>query len=113
MPAEIRAMAFTDARAILSYWHHSPPENEMLALLAQCYTTWRPTGTAAMTREEHQRSLEQRWASGAMNAKQIFESMGGNKNKSVAVSIAPDGGAVTVSQVAQQAAGIGPFPGAH
>lgn len=64
--------------------------NETLALLARVYTTWEPTGKE-MTEEEraaaHQASLEARWKAGAMNAKQLFEAMGGAK----AVALRMDG----------------------
>ena len=71
-------MRISDARAIGELWVNAPPEAEMLALLAQVYTTWKPGGAREMTAAEHQASLEARWRSGAaMNAKQLFEAMGG------------------------------------
>lgn len=73
-------MRMSDARAITELWREAPPESEMLALLAAVYTTWRPGGKE-LTEEEaiaaHRRSLEERWKSGAMNAKQFFEATGG------------------------------------
>lgn len=95
-------MTFRQVRGFLEYWEQSPPEHESLATLVQAYTTWRPGGNRPMTPEEHQRSLEHRWAAGAMNAKQILESVGGG-NKSIAVRI--DG---TVESVAAPS-----FPGVH
>ena len=72
-------MTFRQARDLFTYWQESPPENEILAMLAKVYTTWRPgpplTEEQAMV--EHRKSLELRWKAGAMNPKQIFESMGG------------------------------------
>lgn len=75
-------MTLPQAIALFEYWEECPPENEMLATLAQVYTTWKPSTRSNMTeeqlREEHQKSLEARWKAGAMNVKQLFESMGGN-----------------------------------
>ena len=101
LPSVVREMTFRQVRGFFEYWEEWPPENETLAILAQSFTTWRPGGNRPITPEEHQRSLEQRWASGAMNAKQILESMGGGK-KSVAVRV--DGSI-------EAAAGIDSFPG--
>lgn len=67
-------MTLPEALELLEYWRDSPPENEMLQMLAQVYTTWRPQ---AMTAGDHQRSLEERWRAGAMNAKQLVEAFGG------------------------------------
>ncbi|MGC8518465.1 MAG: hypothetical protein ACP5P4_08035 [Steroidobacteraceae bacterium] len=73
-------MRMSDALAITKFWLQSPPEGEMLALLASVYTSWRPGGQE-LTEEEaiaaHRRSLEERWKGGAMNAKQFFEATGG------------------------------------
>lgn len=82
---------------LFEYWSRSPPEHEMMALLAQVYTTWRPD-RAPMTEAEHRRSLEARWKAGAMNPKQLFEAWGGQ-----AAVIDPSKGLVLP--------GIGPFPG--
>lgn len=68
-------MTLSHAREILDFWQEYPPENEMLCLLAQVYTTWKPKGE--MTAQDHQRSLEARWAAGAMNPQQILAAMGG------------------------------------
>lgn len=35
-------MPFPHAIQQLRYWESFPPENETLAMLAQCFTTWRP-----------------------------------------------------------------------
>lgn len=94
-------MRMRDARALSEFWQDCPPENEMLALLAQVYTTWRPVHARQMTAEDHQKSLEARWAAGAMNAKQLFETMGGAS----AVAVRSDG---TVAS----AQSLGTFPGA-
>jgi hypothetical protein len=75
-------MTVPDAFEILGYWKTSPPEHEMLAMFAQIYTTWTPGGEP-MTEEEarvkHQRSLEQRWAAGAMSAKDLVGSLGAER----------------------------------
>lgn len=75
-------MRISDAREITNQWADAPPEAEMLALFAQVYTTWKPNSALPKTQEEadaqHMASLEARWKSGnAMNAKQLFEAMGG------------------------------------
>jgi len=97
-------MTFRDARAIFRYWLEAPPENEMLAILASAQIGWK--SSKPMTDEErteaHRESLEVRWRAGAMNAKQIFEAMGGAK----AVSMRMDG---TLEPAAQ----IESFPGMH
>jgi len=82
LPDEVRRMRFRDARRILDYWRDAPPESEMLAFLAQCYTTWEPASRREMTEQEviaeHRASLERRWKSGqALNPKQLLEAMGG------------------------------------
>jgi len=92
-------MGWSEARALVQYWRSSPPEHELLALFARVYTTWDPAA-AKMT---HQETLEARWAAGAMNAKQIFEAMGGRLSTN----------ATTGAQiVGADLPGIGPFPGA-
>ena len=78
-------MTFREARAITDFWKDFPPESEMLALLARIYTTWRPMSAEVKTPEDHQRSLEERWSSGAMNVKQLFELMGGKQSVSVRI----------------------------
>lgn len=82
-------MTLIDAQELFQYWLDFPPENEMLALFARVYTTWEPKGRP-MTDEDraqsHQESLEQRWKAGAMNAKQLFESMGGKSAVSIDMS---------------------------
>ena len=70
-------MRWRDARALFDYWREWPPEGEMLVLLAQVYTTWRPEADKPATPEDHMRSLEARWKAGAMNAKQLVAAMGG------------------------------------
>ena len=69
-------MTLSQARKILKYWDISPPEHEILALLARAYTNWEPSAHPR-TPEEHQASLEARWKAGAMNAKQLLEATGG------------------------------------
>ena len=93
-------MPFPHALLILEHWRETPPENEMLAMLATVFTTWRPK-RAPMTPEEHMRDLERRWASGeAMSPKQLFEATGGHLGL---------GGRGT--DTGPDMDGIGPFPG--
>jgi hypothetical protein len=87
---------------LFEYWQNAPPDNEMLAMLAAAFTTWRPN-TKPMTDEEHQASLEARWKAGAMNVKQMYEMMGGVLSQGVSQ------GDVTPMTGAQMP-GIGPFP---
>lgn len=73
-------MPLRDAIALLSYWDISPPEHELMSLFARIYTTWTPGGKAKTEEEarvEHQKSLEERWAAGAMSAKDLVGTMGG------------------------------------
>jgi hypothetical protein len=103
-------MPFRDVRHILEYWMERPPEHEMLITLAIQHFGWRPP-TKPLTEAEviaaHRKSLEQRWAAGAMNPKQLYEAMGGRP-------MTTDG---TVAEGAafdfNNPPGIGPFPGAH
>lgn len=87
------------------YWGSYPPEHESLALLLSIYTTWEPANaqpkTEAEAQAKHRASLEARWKAGAMNAKQMFESMGGVI------------GGQANSLLGANPPGIGPFPGAH
>lgn len=100
-------MPFRHAREILTYWQSFPPENEMLVVLAQVYTTWRPQNVQPMTEEEHRQSLERRWGSGqAMSPKQMLEAFGGGN-----VSIGRDG--VFRGADGRQLPGSHPFPGMH
>ena len=92
-------MTLSQARRIFAYWDISPPEHEMLALLARAYTTWEPANAREMTPEQHQASLEARWKAGAMNVKQLLEATGGG------LRLGPD------SPVVNDMGGIGPFPG--
>jgi hypothetical protein len=67
-------MPFRHALEVIAYWNDFPPEHEMLAMFAQCYTTWKPGGkpmTEEESRVEHAKSLKQRWAAGAMSAKDL------------------------------------------
>jgi hypothetical protein len=105
-------MTYRDARMLFDFWQDSPPENEMLVMFARIYTTWKPKNFKELTPEEqqdaHRKSLEERWAAGAMNPKQMFEAMGG------AVSLTPNGYSQTGARItAANMPGIGPFPGAH
>ena len=61
---------------LFDYWKSNPPDHEILAMLARVYTTWQPE-SRPMSEAEQRASLEARWKAGAMNAKQIFEAMGG------------------------------------
>lgn len=100
-------MTLSQAKKIFSYWDESPPEHEILAILARAQTNWEPKSSREMTEEErqiaHRASLEARWKSGsAMNIKQMFEATGGR------LAVGPGGGTGPVNM-----GGIGPFPGAH
>lgn len=97
-------MPFRDARLLFKYWKDVPPENEMLTFFARIYTSWKPETERVPPEDEHRKSLEQRWAAGAMNPKQMFDAFGG------AISLnAMPGQKLTGAQLP----GIGPFPGAH
>jgi hypothetical protein len=102
LPSEILdQMTFSEANELFGYWQDSPPEHDLVAMLARVYTTWGKS-TRPMTEAEHRASLEARWNSGAaMNPKQIFEAMGGKMRPGAVVS--SDG----------VMPGIGRFPGAH
>ena len=97
-------MRLSDARAIAELWKEAPPEAEMLAILAQVYTSWRPGGkelTEAEQQRRHRASLEARWNAGsAMNVKQLFEAMNG-----------AGGMAMRSDGTLQQAEAIRDFPG--
>lgn len=95
-------MTPADARALLEHWQECPPENEMLAILARVYTTWRPAAAKPQTVAEHRASLEARWNNGAMNAEQLFKATGGALSL-VAGAVAPRTGV--------KMPGIGDFPG--
>lgn len=73
-------MRRSEARSITDYWKECPPENEMLALLAQVYTTWRPSSILNMTEEErmveHRKSLQRRWDAGALSAQDLVRGGG-------------------------------------
>ena len=75
----------------------------MLAMLASVYTTWKPNAEKLSPEEAHRRSLEERWKSGAMSVKQMFESLGG------VISFDNRGGPQLTGA---DLPGIGPFPGA-
>lgn len=97
---------------LFEYWNDFPPEHEFLAMFARVYTTWKPKNFKELTPEQqqdaHRKSLEERWAAGAMNPRQMFEAMGG------AVSLTPNGYSPTGASItAANMPGIGPFPGAH
>ncbi len=68
-------MTLPQAFQLFEYWDDHPPEHEALAIALRVYTTW-GKDTKPLTREEHQKSLEQRWAAGAMNPKEMFELFG-------------------------------------
>jgi hypothetical protein len=86
---------------LVEYWQENPPVNEIAAMFATVYTTWRPAAKP-MTHAEHMESLERRWASGqAMNIKQMYEALGGNLS-----GHGPSGQAIAPEQMP----GIGPFP---
>lgn len=71
-------MTLQEARALTEYWQDCPPENELLTLLTQAFTTWKPG--KPLTEEEmiveHRKSLQRRWDAGALNARDIVR-MGG------------------------------------
>ena len=80
-------MSFPHAIDILDYWQQHPPENEVISLMAQVYTTWRPDADPANVDPEA--SAKRQWAAGAMNPKQLFEALGGNaETKEVAATAA-------------------------
>jgi hypothetical protein len=96
-------MTLPEATDIYRYWQDSPPEHELLARLAAFQTGWKPASSKPMTREEHQRSLEERWRGGVMNPKQLFEATGGAITLDGAQGPKYSGGNMP---------GIGKFPGA-
>jgi hypothetical protein len=102
LPSEVRkSMTLPEVYDLFDHWRRFPPEHELLAIALRVYTTWRPA-EPAMTPEEreiaHLKSLEERWAAGYMNVKQMFEAGGGTRFATTAPGeIMP---------------GIGPFPGA-
>jgi hypothetical protein len=102
LPSEVRGMRMSEARAITDFWCDCPPEGEMLALLAEVYTTWRPASRRVSDAASHRRSLEERWAAGAMNAKQLLAVSGG-----APVAVRIDGAIVPV------AGSTRPFPGSE
>jgi hypothetical protein len=89
---------------LFRYWDDHPPEHEMLRTFALIYTTWKPSSERLSPEEEQRESLEARWKAGALNPKQMFESMGG--------AISLDGRAGE-RLTGANLPGIGPFPGAH
>lgn len=100
-------MPFRQARQILDYWKEDPPEHELLGLYARVRMGWKPNAkpvTEEEARIAHRKSLEERWAAGAMNIKQMWEATGG--------VISADGTA-GVKSIGPNIPGIGPFPGAH
>lgn len=99
-------MTFPQAVDMLEYWQQSPPEHELVAMFARVYTTWKPmvAGDAAAPKgNAQQKSLEERWAAGAMNAAQIFKATGG--------VLTVDGSANGPSLEGAEMPGVGPFPG--
>lgn len=74
-------MTFPEALELFDYWQTSPPEHEILGMLAKVYTTWEPKPAHSVTAEEqqaaHRASLEARWKAGALNAKDLVEMGGG------------------------------------
>ena len=105
-------MTFLDARILFDHWLEVPPENEMLARLAQAYTTWRPQRadrrklTEEEIQEENFRSVQERWRTGqSMSPKQMIEAFGG----AGAVNVGKDG--VFRSATGQAIPGVKPFPG--
>lgn len=98
-------MTLPQALELFGYWQDFPPEHEMLAMFARVYTTWKPQGASRLSPEDEQRkSLEDRWKAGAMNAKQLFDAMGG----AISLNAVPGQKLTGVNMP-----GIGPFPGAH
>lgn len=96
-------MTFPQVYQIFEYWRSFPPEHEILAMLASVYTTWKPNAEKLTPQEAHRRSLEERWKSGAMSVKQMFESQGG--------VISFDSRAGGPQLTGDDLPGIGPFPG--
>jgi hypothetical protein len=86
---------------LFDYWADHPPVPEIGEILLRVYTTWKGRDKP-QPEAEHQKSLEDRWAAGAMNAKQLFEATGGRISTGAA-SGHPFEKAIV--------AGVGPLPG--
>ncbi|MGB8600868.1 MAG: hypothetical protein WCD42_01595 [Rhizomicrobium sp.] len=69
-------MTLPDIYDLTDYWAENPPVHEMLAMLAGCYTTWKPSRRSA-SQDDQRKSLEERWKSGALNPAQMYQMMGG------------------------------------
>lgn len=107
-------MTIPQVEELFGYWTESPPEHELLACIAVRQEAWQPGEKQYATEEErtaaHRESLERRWASGHyMNAKQMFDSMGGKTMVKTVEEMRNNPNAITPDKFP----GIGPFPGAH
>lgn len=107
-------MTIPQTEDLFRYWEENPPEHELLAVLAIYEGAWQPGEKQYATEEErtaaHRESLERRWASGQfMNAKQIFDSMGGKVMVKTAEEMKRNPNAITPDKFP----GIGPFPGSY
>lgn len=105
-------MTIPQAEEVFNYWREDPPEHELLAAIAIRFESWQPGEKQYANEEErtaaHRESLERRWASGQyMNAKQIFDSMGGKVMVKTAEEMKKNPNAITPDRFP----GIGPFPG--
>ena len=73
----VRRMNFPEVARLYAYWEEAPPVAELLAMLAGAFTTWKPkaknlTPNDPAFQAEHRKSLEKRWARGAVNPAQLF-----------------------------------------
>lgn len=70
-------MTLPQAFSLLRYWKRHPPACELLEIGIRTYTGWGKEPPRPPTRQELQKSLEQRWNAGALNPKQLYEIFGG------------------------------------
>lgn len=96
---EISELTLPQALELFRYWNDFPPAHECLRMLAIAagFDLGKP-----MTQADHRKSLEQRWAAGAMNVKQMFEALGGHALGAT--------GVVGDKITSREMPGIGPFP---
>lgn len=70
-------MTLPQVYRLFAYWDISPPEHELVALMARCFTTWEPKPSEEKAPEQ---KLEDQWRQGAMNAADLlaqYEKTGG------------------------------------
>jgi hypothetical protein len=46
LPHEVGRIRLPHLSALLAYWSGHPPIHDLLAMLARCYTTWKPAQAA-------------------------------------------------------------------